>query len=59
MDIREQIVKYIKSLSIKDREKLKSMIEHNIICGSGIAEKLGISTEDLNGELKKIFEGGQ
>ena len=58
MGIRDHIVKYIKGLSIQDREKLKSMIEHDIVCGSGIAEKLGISVEDLNGELKKIFKGG-
>ena len=58
MGIREQIVKYIKNLSNQDREKLKIMIEHNIICGSGIAEKLGISVEDFNGELKEIFKGG-
>lgn len=58
MDIREQIVKYIKNLSNQDREKLKTMVKHNIICGSGVAEKLGISVEDLNGELKEIFKGG-
>lgn len=57
MDIREQIVKHIKNLSVQDREKLKTMVKHNVVCGSGIAKKLRISVEDLNGELKEIFKG--
>lgn len=56
MDIREQTVKYIKSLSIKDRLKLKQMINHNIVCCSGLVKQLKISLEDFNTELRSIFK---
>ena len=58
MDMRNIAVAYIKQLSsIKEKEKLKNMVEHGIICGADFARKHEITPEQLTNELKLIFKG--
>ena len=54
--VKTEAIKYIKSLSNNDRKQLKTMLENNIICCKGYASDLGISVEDFNIELRRIFE---
>ncbi len=58
MEMRNIAIAYIKQLSsIKEKERLKSMVEHGVICGSDFARKHDITPEQLTNELKLIFKG--
>ena len=54
--VREEAVKYIKSLNNNDRKQLKIMLENNIVCCKGYAEDLSINIDDFNSELRRILE---
>lgn len=56
MDIRKVIVDYIKPFDSKDKERLKTMLSHGIICGAGFANEHNVDVVFFNSELKKILE---
>ena len=41
-EIRQIAINFIKTLSSDDKEKMKTMMNHGIICGSGYAIKNGL-----------------
>ena len=53
--IKEQAIKYIKSLSQLERARLKNMLSNGIVCCSGIAKDLKLDINDFNAELRRIF----
>lgn len=55
MNIREQIVQYIKSLSPSDRSKLERMVKHDVMCCAGLAKRFNVAPDVINAELKDIF----
>lgn len=57
MEVRQIAINFIKTLSSNDKEKLKVMLNHGIICGSDYAKQNGIEPIQLTEELKLIFEG--
>jgi len=57
MKPREIAVAYIKSLNIIERNHLKTMLDHGIICGTDWAISHEIEPKQLTDELKKIFRG--
>lgn len=56
-EIRQIAINFIKTLSSDDKEKIKIMMNHGIICGSGYAIKNDIEPIQLNEELKLMFGG--
>ena len=56
MDTRKVIVDYIKAFDTKDKERLKVMLSHGIVCGAGFANEHGIDVTLFNKELKSILE---
>jgi len=57
MEIRSVAINFIKSLTKNQKEKLKIMLEHNVVCCSDYAKKYEVRPEDLTNELKLIFGG--
>ena len=56
MTVKEQVIKYIKSLDESDRDKLKTMIRNGVVCCVGYARDLNIDIDDFNAELRRIFK---
>lgn len=56
-EIRQIAINFIKTLSLADKEKIKTMMNHGIICGSGYAIENDIEPIQLNEELKLMFGG--
>ena len=57
MEVRQIAINFIKTLSPTDREKLKTMINHGITCGTDYARQNEIEPLQLTEELKLIFAG--
>ena len=57
MNIREHAINYIKTLSFEDRNKMKTMLEHNVICCFGYAKAHNLDPVLFNQELKSILGG--
>ena len=57
METRIAAINYIKSLSESDKEKVKSMLLHGIICGADYARQSGIDPQLFTNELKSVFGG--
>ena len=55
MNLRQQAVNYIKSLSEQERNNLKQMVINGATCCITYAEKNNINPQLFNQELKKIF----
>ena len=55
MEIKQVAINYIKKLSTEEKSKMKVMLQHNIICGSGIAKENNIKPELLSNEIKTIL----
>lgn len=56
MEIRKVVVDYIKTMNTKDKERLKVMLSHGIVCGAGFANERGIDVTFFNNELKSVLE---
>lgn len=56
MGMREIAIGFIKNLSVYDKEKIKEMINHGVVCGLGFAKKNNVEPSALNEELKSIFK---
>ena len=56
MDFRSIVVDYIKTFDKKDKERLKVMLSHGIVCGAGFANERGIDVAFFNNELKAVLE---
>lgn len=56
-DIRVIAVNFIKKLKDTEKEKLKVMLNHGIVCGADFARENEIEPYQLTHELKLIFEG--
>ena len=52
-------IKYIKSMDINEKERLRIMLFHNIFCGKDFAIKHGIDPIMFNNELKNVLGGNQ
>lgn len=50
-------IKFIKTLSSIDKEKIKTMLGHGIICGADYARQNGIDPIVFSEELRLVFEG--
>ena len=57
METRIAAINYIKSLSLKDKEKIKSMLSKGIICGADFARQNGLDPQLFSNELKSVFGG--
>lgn len=57
MEIREAAVKYIKTLSLSDKEHIKAMLSHGVICGADYARQHEIDPISFSDELKLVFGG--
>lgn len=57
MEVRKVAVQYIKMLNLEQKRKLKTMLNHGIICCSDFAKKHNIEPVELTRELKEIFRG--
>lgn len=57
METRVAAINYLKSRSEKDREKIKVMLEHGIICGADFARQNGLDPQLFSDELKLVFKG--
>ncbi len=57
METRVAAINYIKSLSEMDKEKVKSMLSHGIVCGADYARQQGIDPLLFADELRLIFRG--
>ena len=56
MDVRKIVVDYIKTLDRKDKDRLKVMLSHGIVCGAGFANERGIDVAFFNNELRNVLE---
>jgi hypothetical protein len=54
--VKNEAIKYIKSLNQLERVRLKNMLDKNILCCFGIAKDLNIDVNDFNAELRRIFK---
>jgi len=57
METRVAAIDFIKSLSKTDKEKIKTMLEHGIICGADYARQCGLNPQLFSDELKEVFKG--
>lgn len=53
--VRENVIKYIKSLNTNELKKLKTMLDNGIVCCVGLAKDLNIDPEEFNAELRRIL----
>lgn len=53
--MRNEAIKFLKTLSAQQINKLRIMLEHNIICCSGISKDLNYDVEEFNAELRRIL----
>lgn len=56
MEVRKVVVDYIKTMNVKDKERLRVMLSHGIVCGAGFANERGIDVAIFNKELKSVLE---
>lgn len=57
MDIRNYAIDYMRNLSSSEKDKLRTMLSHGIVCGTGFAKNNNIDVTLFNAELKSILEG--
>lgn len=57
METRVAAINFIKSLSESDKDKIKSMLSHGIICGADYARQSELDPQIFSDELKLVFEG--
>ena len=57
METRAAAINFIKSLSESDKERIKSMLSHGIICGADFARQNEIEPAVFSEELRLVFEG--
>ena len=56
MDTRSVAIAYIKTLTPGEREHVRDMLSHGIICGADYARMNGIAPTEMSRELRQIFE---
>ena len=57
MEVRKVAIQYIKMLSPEQKNKLKTMLNHGIVCCADYARKNNIEPCELTKELIEIFGG--
>lgn len=57
METRVAAINFIKSLSESDREKIKTMLSHGILCGADYARQNELDPQTFSEELKAVFGG--
>ena len=57
MKTRQVAINFIKTLSTAEKDKMKTMLAHNVLCGTDYARKNEIEPVQFTNELKLIFEG--
>ena len=55
--MREMAINYIRNLKPIEKENMKTMLYHGVVCGKDYAQLNGIDPEQLTNELKLIFKG--
>lgn len=55
MDVRENVIKYLKTMSEPERKRLKTMVKNGVTCCVGYAKDLNIDPDDFNAELRRIY----
>ena len=56
MDIRSYAIDYIRNLTTSEKDRLRTMLSHGIVCGVGYAKKNNVDAILFNNELKSILE---
>ena len=49
-------INYVKTLTPGEREHVRDMLSHGIICGADYARMNGIAPTEMSRELRQIFE---
>lgn len=57
MNVRECAINYLRTLSTQDKERVKKMMGHRVICGFGYAKKNNVDPILFNDELKSLLGG--
>ena len=57
MEVRQIAINFIKTLSENEKQKLKTMLSHGVLCGADYARQNEIEPVQLNEELKLVFGG--
>lgn len=57
MEARQAAINYVKSMTTNERQKLKAMLSHGILCGKDCAVQNEVNPVVFNAELKAILEG--
>lgn len=57
METRAAAISYIKSLTESDKERIKTMLSHGIMCGADYARQHNIEPALFSQELKLVFGG--
>ena len=57
METRVAAINYIKTLSDNDKNKIKSMLGHGIICGADYARQNELDPQVFSDELRLVFGG--
>ena len=57
MDIKQVAINYIRNMNSSEKQKLKTMLSHNVSCGKDYAIKNGIDPNLFSNELKNTLEG--
>ena len=57
MEIKQTAISYIKNMTVNEKQKLKTMLMHNVSCGRDFAIQNGVDPIMFNAELKNILEG--
>lgn len=55
MEVRKVAVQYIKTLNSEQKSKLKTMLNHGIVCYADYARKNNIEPVNFTAELKTIL----
>lgn len=57
MDVRQIAIDFLKSLTAAQRDRVREMLGHGIVCGADFARENCIEPAQLSEELKLIFAG--
>ena len=57
LSMREIAINYIRNVKPIEKENMKTMLYHGVVCGKDYAQLNGIDPEQLTNELKLIFKG--
>lgn len=57
METRVAAIDYLKTLTKDEKERVKTMLSHGVICGADYARQNGLDPQLFTEELKLVFGG--